>query len=119
MRNNLGLTKQEKKEMNKEKNVKEAGDKIAKLEDLISRLPKNIEVKETQKGTILRNEKTYLMHVRQSPKGILHFLRTKTGKHLESGYATNKKGLDALIQEIDSKIKSGGKPASPPSKGQK
>ena len=105
--------------MDKGKNVKKAGDKIAKLEDLISRLPKNVEVKETQKGTILRNEKTYLMHVKQSPKGILHFLRTKTGKHLESGYATTEKEINSLIQEIDDKIEKGGEPKSisPPLKG--
>lgn len=105
--------------MNKEKNVKKAGDNITKLEDLISRLPKEVEVKETQKGTILRNEKTYLMHVKQSPKGILHFLRTKTGKHLESSYVTTEKEINSLIQEIDGKIKKGGEPksASFPSKG--
>ena len=90
--------------MDKGKNVKKAGDNITKLEDLISRLPKNVEVKETQKGTVLRHSKLYLMHVKQSPKGILHFLRTKTGKHLESGYATNKEELDALIQKINDKI---------------
>ena len=107
--------------MNKEAQTKkkEAGAKIVKLEDLISRLPKSVKVKKTLKGTILRNKKIYLMHVVQSPRGILHFLRTKTGKHLDSRYATTEKELDALIQEIDSKIKSGGKPASPPSKGQK
>ena len=93
--------------MDKEKNVKEAGksDKIAKLEDLINRLPKNVEVKETRKGTVLRHGKLYLMHVKQSPKGILHFLRTKTGKHLESDYATTEKEINSLIQEIDDKIK--------------
>jgi len=105
--------------MNKEKEVKKAGDNITKLEDLISRLPKEVEVKETQKGTILRNEKTYLMHVKQSPKGILHFLRTRTGKHLESNYATTEKELDVLLQEIDGKIEKGeeSKSASSPPKG--
>ena len=105
--------------MDKEKNVKKAGDKIAKLENLISRLPKDVSVKETLKGTILRNEKTYLVHVKQSPKGILHFLRTKTGKHLESDYATTEKEINSLIQEINDKIEKGGetKSASPPSKG--
>lgn len=105
--------------MDKEKKVKKAGDKIAKLEDLISRLPKEVEVKETQKGTILRNEKTYLMHVKQSPKGILHFLRTRTGKHLESNYATTDKEINSLIQKIDNKIEKGeeSKSTSSPSKG--
>ena len=100
--------------MDKKKKVKNAGesDSKVKLEELISRIPEGIDVRETQKGTILRNEKTYLMHVKQSPKGILHFLRTKTGKHLESGYATNKEEFDALIQKIDDKIKSGGEPKS-------
>ena len=105
--------------MNKEKEVKKAGDKIAKLEDLISRLPKEVEVKETQKGTILRHGKTYIMHVSQSPKGIHSFLRTKTGKHLDSRYATTEKEIDTLLQEIDDKIKKGeeSKSASSPPKG--
>ena len=109
--------------MDKEKNVKKAGksDNKVKLEDLISRLPEDVDVRETRKGTVLRNEKTYLMHVKQSPKGILHFLRTKTGKHLESDYATTEKEINSLIQEIDGKIKSGGetKSTSPPLKGKK
>ena len=105
--------------MDKEKKVKKAGDKIAKLEDLFSRLPKNVEIKETRKGTVLRHSKLYLMHVKQSPRGILHFLRTKTGKHLESGYATTEKEINSLIQKIDDKIEKGeeSKSASPPSKG--
>ncbi len=100
--------------MDKKKEVKKAdkSDKKVKLDDLISRIPEGIDVRETQKGTILRNEKTYLMHVKQSPKGILHFLRTRTGKHLQSNYATTDKELDVLLQDIDDKIKSGGKPKS-------
>ena len=118
--------------MDKEKNVKKAGksgNKV-KLEDLISRLPESVIVRETRRGHILRHDKLYLMHVKQSPKGILHFLRTKTGKHLESNYATREKEINSLIQEIndkikdqkiDDKIKSGGetKSTSPPSKGKK
>lgn len=119
MRNNLGLTKEAKKEMNKEAQTKKKEAEVPKLQDLLSRISKDVDVKETQKGTILRNEKTYLMHVKQSPRGILHFLRTKTGKHLEGNYATNKKELDALIQKINDKIKKGGetKSTSPPLKG--
>jgi len=108
--------------MDKEKNVKKAGksDNKVKLEDLISRLPKDVDVRETRKGTVLRNEKTYLMHVKQSPKGILHFLRTKTGKHLESDYATTEKEINSLIQKIVDKIeKEGGATASSPPNGKK
>jgi hypothetical protein len=112
-------------EMDKEKKAqskkKEAGksDKIAKLEDLISRLPKDVIAKDTSKGTVLRHGKTYFMHIKQSPRGILHFLRTKTGKHLDSRYASTEKELDVLLQEINDKIKSGGesKSTSPPLKG--
>jgi hypothetical protein len=59
------------------------------------------------------------MHIKQSPRGILHFLRTKTGQHLESGYATTEKEIDVLIQKINDKIEKGGEPksASSPSKG--
>ena len=115
--------------MDKKKNVKKAGksDKIVKLEDLINRLPESVIVKEARRGHILRHGKLYLMHVKQSPKGILHFLRTRTGKHLNSGYVTNKEEIDTLLQEIDDKIKDqeiddkiekGGEPksTSPPSK---
>lgn len=108
--------------MDKEKKVKKAGksDNKVKLEDLISRLPKDVDVRETRKGTVLRNEKTYLMHVKQSPKGILHFLRTKTGKHLESDYATTEKEINSLIQKIVDKIeKEEGVTASSPPKGKK
>ena len=114
--------------MDKEKKVKKADE--VKLEDLISRFPEDVDVRETRKGTVLRHNKLYLMHVKQSPKGILHFLRTRTGKHLESSYTSSKEELDALIQEIDDKIKDhkiddkiekGGEPKSisPPSKGKK
>ena len=118
--------------MDKEKEVKKAGkvsDKVVnkekvpkiplQLKDFLSSLPKDIDVRETRKGTILRHGKTDIMHVKQSPKGILHFLRTRTGKHLESNYATTEKELDVLLQEIDDKIEKGREPksTSPPSKG--
>ena len=105
--------------MNKEAQTKKKEAGVLKLQDMLDRLPKDVDVRETRKGTILRNEKTYLMHVKQSPKGILHFLRTKTGKHLNSGYATTEKEINELIQKIDDKIKSGGgsKSTSPPLKG--
>ncbi len=45
------------------------------------------------------------MHVKQSPQGILHFIRTKTGKHLESSYATIEEDVYSLIKDIDDKIK--------------
>lgn len=89
-----------------------------KLQDFLSRLPKDVDRKETRKGTVLRYDKLYLMHVKQSPKGILHFLRTKTGKHLESDYATTEKEIDALLQEISNKIDSGAETKSA-SKGKK
>ncbi len=99
--------------MNKETQTKkiDAG-KIIKLEDLISRLPKNVIAKDTSKGTVLRHGKTYFMHIKQSPRGILHFLRTKTGKHLESGWATTEKEIDTLIQKINDKIEKGEEPKS-------
>ena len=118
--------------MDKEKEVKKAGkvsDKVVnkekvpkiplQLKDFLSSLPKDIDVRETRKGTILRHGKTYIMHVSQSPRGVHSFHRTKTGKHLDSRYASTEKELDVLLQEIDNKIKSGeeSKSASSPSKG--
>jgi hypothetical protein len=112
----LGLTIEVEKEMNKEVKPKKKEADVSKLQDFFNQLPKGINVKVTTKGTVLRHNKLYLMHVKQSPKGILHFLRTKTGQHLQSGYATNKKEIDALLQEINDKIKQGeeSKSTSPP-----
>jgi hypothetical protein len=47
---------------------------VLKLQDLLSRLPKAIIAKETSKGTVLRSGSLYIMHVKQSPQGILYFL---------------------------------------------
>ena len=78
---------------------------VLKLQDLLNRLPKGIQAKETSKGTVLRCGSLYIMHVKQSPQGILYFHRTKTGQHLESKYATNEKEIDALVKEIENLIK--------------
>ena len=74
---------------------------VPKLEDLLNGINKEIDVRETKKGTILGKGNTYFMHVRQSKKGVHRFFRTKTGKHLQSGYMTNKDYLDTLIREIN------------------
>jgi hypothetical protein len=91
------MAKKEKKQVKK----KEAD--VLKLQDLLTRLPKSIQAKETSKGTVLRSGSLYIMHLKQSPKGILYFRRTKTGQHLESNYATSEKDIDALIKKIEVK----------------
>jgi len=79
---------------------------VLKLEVLLNKLPKNVTVKETSKGHILRNGKHgYLMHVKQSPLGILHFVRTETGKHLQSGYIKKESDIELFLKEIETKIK--------------
>jgi hypothetical protein len=70
MQNNLGLTIEVKKEMNKEAKKEKKEADVPKLHDFLKQLPKGIDVKETSKGIILRRDKTYIMHVTQSPKGI-------------------------------------------------
>jgi len=91
-----------KKEKKQTKN-KQAG--VLNLQDLLSRLPKGIQAKETSKGTVLRSGSLYILHLKQSPQGILHFHRTKSGQHLESAYATNEKDVEALMKEIENLIK--------------
>ena len=81
---------------------KEAG---IQLQDLLTRLPKGIDVTESARGTILRIGKTYLMHVAQTSRGLHHFVRTKTGKHLESAYAVTEKDVNSIVKEIEDKIK--------------
>jgi hypothetical protein len=88
--------------MNKETQKKNAD--VPKLHNFLEQLPKGIDAKPTSKCTILRHKKTYIMHVTQSPKGIHSFLRTKTGQHLESKYASTKKEIDALIRNINDKL---------------
>jgi len=78
---------------------------VLKLQDLLSRLPKGVIAKETSKGTVLRSENLYILHLKQSPQGILHFQRTKSGQHLESAYASSEKDIDALMKEIENRIK--------------
>jgi hypothetical protein len=93
-----------KKEMNKEAQTEKKEADVPNLQDFLKQLPKGIDAKETSKGTVLRHDKSYIMHITQSPKGIHSFLRTKAGKHLESAYATNKKEIDALVQKINDKL---------------
>ena len=91
----------EKKEIKK----KEVEAEVLKLQDLISRLPKGVSATETTRGTILRSGKIYLMHVAQTPRGIHHYIRTPTGRHLESSWASTESEINLLIKEIDGKIK--------------
>jgi len=98
------MAKKKKQTKKKEADVSKESS-VLKLQDLLSRLPKGIIAKETSKGTVLRCGKLYIMHIKQSPQGILHFQRTKTGQHLESGYFTTEKDLDALFKQIETKVK--------------
>ena len=104
MQNNLGLTIEVKKEMNKKAQKEKKDADVPKLKDLLKQLPKGIDAKETSKGTVLRHEKTYIMHLSQSPKGVHSYLRTKTGRHLESKYSTNKREIEALIKKIKDNV---------------
>lgn len=81
---------------------KEAG---IQLQDLLTRLPKGVDARETSRGIILRCGKTYLMHVAQTQRGIHHFIRTPTGKHLESAWATSEKDVNSMVKDIEDKIK--------------
>jgi hypothetical protein len=101
----LGLTIEVKKEMNKETKKKNAD--VTNLQDFLKRLPKEIIVKKTSKGTILRHDKTYVMHVTQSPRGVHSFIRTKTGQHLESEYSNTENEINTLIHKINDKLKQG------------
>ena len=91
--------------MNKDVKTKKKNADMIELQDFLKRLPKEITAKKTSKGTVLRHEKTYIMHVTQSPRGVHSFLRTKTGQHLQSEYANTEKEINALIQKINDKLK--------------